>query len=97
MNNKVITYDKVIETIRKFNDIQFIYKNSLYNLTLFSRKWYLSATGEENFTKELADGKDIDKLIDKLDEILIKDKKLKEIINDHLYGEGTLILFDKYK
>ena len=97
MNKELITYDKVIETLRKSNDIQFIYKNSLYNITLFSRKWYLAVTGEENFTKELADGKDIDELINELDEILIRDKKLKEIINDHLYSEGTLILFDKYK
>lgn len=96
MNNK-INYEKVIEHIKKSNDIQFIYRNSLYNITLFSRKWYLAATGEENFTKELADGKDLDKLIEILNNILIRDRNLKEIINDHLYGKDTLILFEKYK
>lgn len=97
MNN--FTYEKLKDLLKIGHEIEFDFGGifcSIYNCQNENHKasWYFSTNHKGEFTDTfLADFYDVESLLTSLGKIKIKEKSLKEIIDNKLYDPSTLTIF----
>ena len=93
------TYEKLKDLLEIGHEIEFEFGGifcSINNGQNENHKasWYFSTNHKGEFTNTfLADFYDVESLLTSLDKIKIKEKSLKEIIDNKLYDPSTLTIF----
>lgn len=93
------TYEKLKDLLKIGHEIEFEFGGifcSINNSQNENHKasWYFSTNHKGEFTNTfLADFYDVESLLTSLDKIKIKEKSLKEIIDNKLYDPSTLTIF----